>query len=111
MIEVTQNDDKTFTISWDENDPQESMFNDWTEKDFLNAITNYINTLEKLGVVDNATQAINEINNHIEEEFFIDQTPEEVEQDIINAQKFLRDQDTELKEDRVVPPPNFPLFP
>lgn len=35
------------TISWDENDPVESQFNDWTAEDFLTAITNacekYIN--------------------------------------------------------------------
>ena len=28
------------TISWDENDPVESQFNDWTEQDFLTAIEN-----------------------------------------------------------------------
>lgn len=28
------------TITWDENDPIESQFNDWTETDFLNAIRN-----------------------------------------------------------------------
>ena len=28
------------TISWDENDPVESQFNDWTAEDFLTAIRN-----------------------------------------------------------------------
>ena len=28
------------TISWDEHDPNESQFNDWTEQDFLTAIKN-----------------------------------------------------------------------
>ena len=28
------------TISWDEHDPYESQFNDWTEQDFLTAIKN-----------------------------------------------------------------------
>ena len=28
------------TISWDENDPVESQFNDWTQEDFLTAIRN-----------------------------------------------------------------------
>ena len=28
------------TISWDENDPIESQFNNWTKKDFLTAIRN-----------------------------------------------------------------------
>lgn len=38
MIEVKEEDDGSFTISWDENDPQESMFNTWTESDFIDAI-------------------------------------------------------------------------
>jgi len=126
MINVKQEDDNTFTISWDENDPHESMFNTWTEEDFINAIQDKLKALEELGVLDNATQAINEINDHIEDEiayeeyvqasyevspYYIDQTAEEVEQDIQTLKDFLPDQDTELKEDRVVPPPNFPLFP
>ena len=128
MIDVKQEDDGRFTITWDENDPQESIFNNYTEEDFINIIQNYLQSLQELGEVDidKVTQAINEINDHIEDEiayqeyvqasyevspYYIDQTAEEVEQDIINAQNFLRDQDTELKEDRVVPPPNFPLFP
>ena len=90
MIHVNQEDDKTFTITWDENDPQESVLNTWTEEDFINAIQNKLQSLEELGVLDNATEAINQINNHIEEEFFIDQTPEEVIQDINNAQAFVR---------------------
>ena len=28
------------TITWDENDPFESQFNDWTENDFMTAIRN-----------------------------------------------------------------------
>ena len=95
MIEVTQEDDNTFTISWDENDPQESMFNTWTEEDFINAIQDKLNTLQEPGVVDNATQAVNEINDHIEEEFFINQTPEEVNQDIQTLKDFITNQDTE----------------
>jgi len=112
MIHVYQEDDKSFTISWDENDPQESILNTWTEEDFINAIQNKLQSLEELGVLDNATEAISQINNHIEEEFFIDQTPEEAIQDIQTLKDFIRDQDNQLKEDRVVPlPDNFPLFP
>jgi len=144
MIEVTENQDGTFTISWDENDPQEKIFNDWTEEDFINAIQDKLKALEELGVLDNATEAVNQINDHIEEEIiatceetfgeecyekdntlheFIDQTAEELFEDISNAEKFtdwysvkeeaIREyQDNELKEDRdVPPPPNFPLFP
>jgi hypothetical protein len=144
MIEVTQDGENQFTISWDENDPNEKMFNTWTEEDFINAIQDKLKSLEELGVLDNATEAVNQINDHIEEEIiatceetfgedcyekdttlyeFIDQTAEELFEDISNAEKFtdwysvkeeaIREyQDTELKEDRDVPPPNnFPLFP
>jgi len=38
-IEVTDHNDGTFTISWDENDPLESVFNDWTEKDWIKMLT------------------------------------------------------------------------
>ena len=77
MIEVTENDDKTFTISWDENDPTESIFNDWTAEDFIKLISEYA---EK-------TLAESEYIN--KQKFFIDQTAEEIQQDIDNAEKFL----------------------
>jgi len=95
MIEVTENDDKTFTISWDENHPEEKIFNNYKEEDFINLIQNYLNTLQKSGEVDinQVTEAVNQINDHIEEEFFIDQSAEEVEQDILNAQKFIQTRD------------------
>ena len=38
-IEVTEETNGTFTISWDENDPLERVFNDWTEEDFIQVIT------------------------------------------------------------------------
>lgn len=91
MINVKQEDNGTFTISWDENDPQESILNTWTQEDFINAIQNKLQSLEELGVADDATEAINQVT-----EYFIDQTPEEVEQDIRNAQAFVRkDEDDE----------------
>ena len=31
----------SFTIHWDENDPHESVFNTWTEQDFLDYFTHY----------------------------------------------------------------------
>ena len=142
MIEVTQQDDKTFTISWDENDPTESIFNDFKEEDFINLIQNYLNTLQESGEVDinQVTEAVNHINDHIEEEiiatceetfgkdcyeeyiqasyevspYYIDQTAEDLSNDIQNAEDFLakRDQGEQLTEDRTLPPPdNFPLFP
>ncbi len=38
MIEVKEESDGSFTISWDENDSQESIMNTWTEQDFIDAI-------------------------------------------------------------------------
>ena len=35
MIDVKDNGDGSFTIDWDENDPQESILNDWTKEDFI----------------------------------------------------------------------------
>jgi len=103
MIEVTQQDDKTFTISWDENDPTESIFNNYTEEDFINLIQNYLKSLEESTNINinQVTEAVNNINDHIEEEIIatceetfgkecyenIDQTAEEVNQDINTAKK------------------------
>lgn len=44
MINVTQEPDNSFTISWDENDPRESILNDWTEEDFVKAITDFLDS-------------------------------------------------------------------
>jgi hypothetical protein len=44
-ISVTENTDGTFTIDWDQEDPKESLFNDWTEEDFTNAISAYLEEL------------------------------------------------------------------
>lgn len=46
MIEVKELTDNSFEISWDENDPLESIMNTWTENDFLNAIEKYLNQLK-----------------------------------------------------------------
>lgn len=46
-IQVKENEDGTFDIEWDENDPQESIFNEWTESDFVNAITEHLNGLQR----------------------------------------------------------------
>ena len=92
-IEVTENEDKTFTISWDENDPKENILGTWTEEDFINLIQNKLQSLKELGEVDNATEAINQVT-----EYFIDQSAEEVKQDIINAEKFIHKGD-ELAQD------------
>ena len=35
MINVKDNGDGSFIIEWDENDPAESIFNDWTKEDFI----------------------------------------------------------------------------
>jgi hypothetical protein len=48
-IEVKENEDKTFTISWDENSPTESILNTWTEEDFIHVITSSLEDLNHVG--------------------------------------------------------------
>jgi hypothetical protein len=38
MIEVTEKEDGSFDISWDEHNPVESILNTWTEQDFIDCI-------------------------------------------------------------------------
>lgn len=44
-ISVTENTDGTFTIDWDPEDPQESIFNSWTEEDFTEYLRTYCEKL------------------------------------------------------------------
>jgi hypothetical protein len=46
-IEVIEETNGSFTISWDENDPQESMMNTWTESNFLDAIQKQLDKLKE----------------------------------------------------------------
>lgn len=132
MIEVTENGDKTFTISWDENDPQESIFNDFKEEDFITLIQNYLKSLEESGEVDinQVTEAVNHINDHIEEEIiaiceetFGKECYEDAEHEdyynTLNPDQIYEEdaqergnQGDEQSQTRTVPPPeHFPLFP
>lgn len=47
MIEVKEIDEYTFEISWDENDPKESILNNFTEQDFIDVLMNRIKELEE----------------------------------------------------------------
>jgi hypothetical protein len=38
MIECKEENDGTLTISWDETSPTESIFNTWTEEDFIKVL-------------------------------------------------------------------------
>jgi hypothetical protein len=96
MINVKQEDDGSLTITWDENDPKENILGTWTQEDFIHAIEDKLNSLKELGEVDNATEAINQVTD-----YFIDQTPEEVQQDIRNAQAFVRKDDEEYRTPRL----------
>lgn len=49
MIECKENEDKSFTITWDPDDPLESVFNTWTEQDFINAIMDHIHAIDRKG--------------------------------------------------------------
>jgi hypothetical protein len=46
-IKVTEKEDGSFDIEWNENDPQESIFNTWTSKDFENAIQKHLDNLKE----------------------------------------------------------------
>jgi hypothetical protein len=48
-IKVTEKEDNSFEISWNENDPVERIMNDWTEQDFIQAITEYLDKLKEDG--------------------------------------------------------------
>ena len=49
MINVTQKSEREFIIEWDENDPGESIFNSFTEKDFIDLLEYYaIQELNKI---------------------------------------------------------------
>lgn len=41
MINVTQESENTFTIEWDHEDPGESIFNSFTEQDFIEVLKYY----------------------------------------------------------------------
>ncbi len=45
-IEVKENEDKTFTIYWDENSPTESILNTWIEEDFIRVIMEHLDKVE-----------------------------------------------------------------
>jgi hypothetical protein len=46
-IKVTEKEDGSFEISWNEFDPVESIMNDWTEQDFIQALTEYLDKLKE----------------------------------------------------------------
>ena len=48
-MNVEQINENEFSITWDENSPTESIFNTWTEEDFINAIDEYIQKLNNNG--------------------------------------------------------------
>ena len=46
MIEVIENEDKSFTITWDETSPTESILNTWTEDDFIRVIKEHLEKVD-----------------------------------------------------------------
>ena len=48
-IEVKENEDGSLDISWDENDPKESLLNQFTEQDFIDLIMERVNQIEEEG--------------------------------------------------------------
>ena len=52
MIQVTENEDHTLTISWDETSPTESILNNWTEADFIKVIMDRLEELNSNDIKD-----------------------------------------------------------
>ena len=46
-IKVTERGDGSFDIDWDSKDPIESIMNEWTEEDFIQAIKDHLETVKK----------------------------------------------------------------
>jgi len=53
-IKVEENEDGSLQISWDPNDPVESIFNTWTEQQFIDAI------------MERANEVLNENENDLD---------------------------------------------
>lgn len=93
-INVKQETDGTFTISWDENDPKESILNNWTEEDFIQAICSHLEQIEReLGAVDDKNQKILNEGAQQGQTFYVDQTEGEILQDLKNAEQFVQKQE------------------
>jgi len=50
-IEVKEENDGSFTISWDENSPTESILNNFTEEDFIRVITERLEKITNDGEI------------------------------------------------------------
>jgi len=47
VIQVTENENGSFTISWDETSPTESILNTWTEEDFIKVIMEHLEKINE----------------------------------------------------------------
>jgi hypothetical protein len=45
-IKVEEREDGSFDVDWNPNDPVESILNDWTEEDFIQALQDHLNKLK-----------------------------------------------------------------
>jgi hypothetical protein len=68
MINVTQKSEREFIIEWDENDPGESIFNSFTEQDFIDVLMYYSKKeLDKIENSSSTEEEHGEVNDNIEE--------------------------------------------
>jgi len=127
MINVKDQGDGSFIIEWDENDPQESIFNDWTKEDFIQFFEyaakrefNLRKDAEKSGEESRETSNISEATKKDYQDFWEGDDISEQESDTYvqatNEDTFWEVpplvEGDELSEDRdVSPPSNFPHFP
>lgn len=70
MINVTQKSETEFIIEWDENDPGESIFNSFTEQDFIDLLMYYSKKeLDKIENSSSTEEEHGETNNSFEKDF------------------------------------------
>ena len=82
MIQVIDHEDGRFTISWDPNDPTENVLSQYTSEEIIKVICDYAEkTLEES-----------------RKTYYIDQTAEEVEQDIDTLRQFTETTEEDWKD-------------
>jgi len=65
MINVTQKSENTFIIEWDSEDPGESIFNSFTEEDFIEVLRYYAERSLSIDKYSRQSREESEETNHL----------------------------------------------
>jgi|TARA_B100001094_G_C17462820_1_gene453623 hypothetical protein len=65
MINVTQKSENTFIIEWDHEDPGESIFNSFTEEDFIEVLRYYAERSLSIDKYSRQSREESEETNHL----------------------------------------------